>query len=105
MVGAAARSGAIVSSLFPSTVRDRLFAEASEAEETKQKRQGFEATNKNRLKNFMNDEEDVDLDEDDDLMYKTKPIADLFPETTIMFADLAGFTAWSSTREPTQVFT
>ena len=30
--------------------------------------------------------------------------ADLFPETTIMFADLAGFTAWSSTREPSQVF-
>jgi class 3 adenylate cyclase len=34
-----------------------------------------------------------------------KPIADLFPETTIMFADIAGFTAWSSTREPSQVFT
>jgi class 3 adenylate cyclase len=38
-------------------------------------------------------------------MYKTKPIADLFPETTILFADISGFTAWSSTREPTQVFT
>jgi Adenylate and Guanylate cyclase catalytic domain len=31
--------------------------------------------------------------------------ADLFKETTILFADLAGFTAWSSEREPTQVFT
>jgi class 3 adenylate cyclase len=30
---------------------------------------------------------------------------DLFPETTIMFADIAGFTAWSSAREPSQVFT
>jgi class 3 adenylate cyclase len=36
---------------------------------------------------------------------KSKPIADLFPETTIMFADIAGFTAWSSTREPSAVFT
>lgn len=36
---------------------------------------------------------------------RAKPIADLFPETTIMFADIAGFTAWSSTREPSQVFT
>src|SRR3569832_3009032 len=27
------------------------------------------------------------------------------PETTVMFADIAGFTAWSSIREPTQVFT
>ena len=32
------------------------------------------------------------------------PIADLFQETTIMFADISGFTAWSSEREPSQVF-
>eukprot|EP00980_Cylindrotheca_fusiformis_P021530 scaffold8370_cov105-Cylindrotheca_fusiformis.AAC.3 len=32
------------------------------------------------------------------------PLADLFPETTIVFADIAGFTAWASAREPTQVF-
>jgi class 3 adenylate cyclase len=31
-------------------------------------------------------------------------IADLFPHTAIMFADVAGFTAWSSEREPVQVF-
>lgn len=35
---------------------------------------------------------------------KDEPIADLFPEATVMFADIAGFTAWSSVREPTQVF-
>jgi class 3 adenylate cyclase len=33
------------------------------------------------------------------------PIAELYPETTVLFADLAGFTSWSSTRQPTQVFT
>ena len=27
-----------------------------------------------------------------------------FPNTTVMFADIAGFTAWSAHREPTQVF-
>jgi len=32
------------------------------------------------------------------------PIADLFPYCTVSFADIAGFTAWSSTREPAQVF-
>ena len=37
-------------------------------------------------------------------VYGSKPIADFFPSTTILFADLAGFTAWSSKREPTQVF-
>lgn len=32
----------------------------------------------------------------------TKPIANLFPEATVLFADIVGFTAWSSSREPTQ---
>ena len=39
------------------------------------------------------------------MILTTQPIADLFPDTTIMFADICGFTAWSSVREPSQVFT
>lgn len=38
-------------------------------------------------------------------IFKTKPIADLFNEVTVMFADIVGFTAWSSVREPCEVFT
>ena len=34
----------------------------------------------------------------------TRPIADLFPSATVLFADIAGFTSWSSVREPSQVF-
>ena len=34
-----------------------------------------------------------------------KPIAELFPDTTVFFADISGFTAWSSVREPAAVFT
>ena len=34
-----------------------------------------------------------------------RPIADLFNDCTVLFADIAGFTAWSSVREPSQVFT
>ena len=39
-----------------------------------------------------------------DRALKGRPLADLFPDATVMFADIAGFTAWSSTREPTHVF-
>ena len=53
-----------------------------------------------RLKTFLS--QSIDR-RDDDL--KSKPIADLFTETTVLFADIAGFTAWSSVREPAQVFT
>jgi len=48
------------------------------------------------------DEELVEGDEK--LFLNTKPIADLFPNATVLFADLVGFTAWSSVREPSQVF-
>ena len=48
------------------------------------------------MKSFLhNSDDDVGL----------QPIADLFLETTVLFADIANFTAWASTREPTQVFT
>lgn len=53
------------------------------------------------LRQFMNEDEDVF---DDNEMFRSKPIAELFPETTVLFCDLVGFTAWSSTREPASVF-
>jgi hypothetical protein len=50
-----------------------------------------------RLKTFLNGDADCNVDHN-------QPIADLFPHCTVFFADIAGFTAWSSTREPAQVF-
>lgn len=100
VIEAAAKSNEIINTLFPQQVRDRLFANKQQDSNT--------GNTKSKLKNMMNtgdyaassDDEEID----DDIMYKTKPIADLFPETTILFADIAGFTAWSSVREPSQVF-
>jgi hypothetical protein len=60
-----------------------------------------------RLQQFLRNH-DEDLDGTDPTTVDSrsdKPIAELFSETTVMFADIAGFTAWSSIREPAQVFT
>jgi class 3 adenylate cyclase len=92
----ARQTNLIVSSLFPAIVRDRLFKEGKGGNlEGDSKR--ILATPRNMLKSFIDDgQKDIS---------KTTPIADLFPDTTVMFADIAGFTAWSSLRQPTQVFT
>jgi class 3 adenylate cyclase len=113
VVGAAARANGILSSLFPKNVRDRLLEER-ELEEEEEKAAGHKkildlpSTNKARLTSFFNNDADElklqDDADDDDFMYKSKPIADLYPETTILFGDISGFTAWSSAREPSQVF-
>jgi class 3 adenylate cyclase len=81
LVHNAARSNAIVSSLFPKNVRDRVVALG---------------------------EKDAEIDKITSTFkggMKSAPIADLHLESTIMFADVVGFTAWSSVREPVQVFT
>ena len=54
-----------------------------------------------QLKDFVQDDNVL---ENGNSAFDSKPIADLFPEATVMFADIVGFTAWSSVREPTQVF-
>eukprot|EP00934_Nitzschia_sp_Nitz4_P008759 Nitzschia sp. Nitz4//scaffold136_size62208//2//1935//NITZ4_006359-RA/size62208-augustus-gene-0.3-mRNA-1//-1//CDS//3329535591//8749//frame0 len=93
LVNNAARSNAIVASLFPSNIRDRLLNVNNQPADIRKKSGAL------GLKGFMAGE--MGMEEDT----KSKPLADLFLECTIMFADIAGFTAWSSMREPSQVFT
>lgn len=75
----AIESTAIVESVFPEKVRQRMF-EIDDG--------------KDELKPLTNDWTDI----------ASMPIADLYPECTIMIADLCGFTAWCSVREPIDVF-
>jgi class 3 adenylate cyclase len=82
----AARSGAIVFSHFPAAIRRQLIEDYTEREyaEVKTDTQVEKCSNKKML--------------------LSKPIAEFFPSTTVLFADLAGFTTWSSERQPQQVF-
>ena len=139
MMETAVRTGALVSSIFPTTVRERLLENGKSKQEKKKvltdnnddstnhgsNRRDFNmslsnmfltssSTTVDELKSFFKSdykngstsEISRDTNRDDfGLLLSSKPIADLFTDTTILFADICGFTAWSSAREPTQVFT
>jgi class 3 adenylate cyclase len=70
---------------------------ALESEKNNKRKGDAMLTNNIKLKSFLNGVNDIGVQND-------QPIADLFPHCTVMFADISGFTAWSSTREPAQVF-
>ena len=128
----ATRSNAIVDSLFPAKFRDRIYQDSGSggilrrswrmSEDTTKTIHREQSVSKNLLtrtmsrknvlprlrqnpkrllKSFLSGDgvSTGTLGEDD-----SEPIAELFNDTTVMFADIAGFTAWSSEREPTQVF-
>eukprot|EP00934_Nitzschia_sp_Nitz4_P009170 Nitzschia sp. Nitz4//scaffold37_size175936//139425//149009//NITZ4_002062-RA/size175936-snap-gene-0.260-mRNA-1//-1//CDS//3329549836//9160//frame0 len=94
----AVQSRAIVSSLFPAAVRERLF-KADDSSAGGGDKVKHDQTKK-KLRTFISD-----AITKDNKPAESKPIADLFPHTTVMFADIAGFTKWSSERDPTHVFT
>lgn len=103
VMATAKRSKAIVTSLFPANVRDRILKDAEDqvaAQELARKKGLPFTVAKNELKSFLDDGETKEKGS----AFDTKPIADLFPSTTVMFGDIVGFTAWSSVREPAQVF-
>jgi hypothetical protein len=100
VMSSAIRSSAIVDSLFPSTVRNQL----------------YEAQNKMKQRNIQplsgSDNMGEDLTTTSGILngsglsqfVNQRSIAQVYPDTTVIFADIVGFTSWSSTREPTQVF-
>ncbi|KAG7359286.1 adenylate and guanylate cyclase catalytic domain containing protein [Nitzschia inconspicua] len=102
----AVTSNAIVSSLFPEAIKQQLM------ETQAMKRLSVESVPTSKLETFLNDgtKNDNTFEDERGSTYdvaarNANQIAELFPDTTIMFADIAGFTAWASTREPSHVFT
>lgn len=81
----ATTANAVVSSLFPSAFHQRIL----NAEEEKQRPRQSGA--KAELTNFLQERKTMSS-------FASKPIADLFPESTVMYANLSGFTSWSSAR-------
>jgi class 3 adenylate cyclase len=92
---------AIVQSLFPSNVRDRLI---QDAESQVARNKSLKKAHKSMNDFPLNKPASMNLLTSEGI-FGSKPIADFFSEVTVMFGDLAGFTAWSSARDPTQVFT
>eukprot|EP00522_Entomoneis_paludosa_P005525 CAMPEP_0172451200 /NCGR_PEP_ID=MMETSP1065-20121228/9326_1 /TAXON_ID=265537 /ORGANISM="Amphiprora paludosa, Strain CCMP125" /LENGTH=1301 /DNA_ID=CAMNT_0013203121 /DNA_START=227 /DNA_END=4132 /DNA_ORIENTATION=+ len=129
---AAEKSDAIITSLFPVKVREQLFNRQDDQEEQDKARRKMRKKNplmpsptnskavpegftsrplstvnedgddimKNPMLGVGDDVDDAELNPHAD----SAPIADFFPSCTVIFMDIAGFTSWSSSREPPQVF-
>lgn len=96
LIAKAERTHAIVASLFPEAVQDRLLGTPSSGNKGPMNQGG-----KAGLTSYLRDADGM---QGDTIDLESKPIADLFPDTTVSFCDCEGFTAWSSTREPAQIF-
>lgn len=89
----AVESGALVSSLYPKQVRDRLFEENSTKKGDGEKPWKIDNTLNGDIENVTGVHAGL-----------SKAIAEYYENSTILFADLAGFTAWSAKRKPDEVF-
>lgn len=89
----------LVTSLFPEVVIDQMLNPSLEDMKSS-------GDSPKRLKSFLKDgiSDSMYANSEIEEVHPSKPIAELFPDTTVYFADIAGFTAWSSVREPSHVF-
>lgn len=122
----AAKAGRIVDNLFPTNVRDRLLRDVENlhslnVEDNVDEEHGIlrhdDHPDKRQIiqkllsvmvgkKNNSCGDGGRTLSEVSEatLSHNTTPIADLFQDTSIMFADIVGFTKWSSEHNPQDVF-
>jgi hypothetical protein len=103
---AATRTQAIITSLFPKEFGRKLVQEAVNGTSNAKHdawRKSKQSHGKAGLQSLIGKNGEFAIGNNRSLA-SSKPLADLFPEATIMFGDLVGFTAWSSSHEPSQVF-
>lgn len=81
-----AHTNKLVNKLFPKEIRERMFRADGGVNEEVQDPIA-------RIKALLKKEKENET-----------PICDLWPDCTVIFADISGFTAWSSQRDPGQVF-
>jgi hypothetical protein len=96
VLSTATNSSAIVASLFPSKVRAALMKE----QEEKERAALVEPPTKHKLTTFLTEDHDENAAGQGSAvasgtLYASKPLAELYPDTTVFFGDIAGFTAWS----------
>jgi hypothetical protein len=89
MVAATKQSDAIVRSLFPDAIADRLYEEARKKEFEKVHNQTFESKNK-QIRSFMKSPNLMSESHDGEYIQESEPVAELFPDTSILFADFVG---------------
>jgi hypothetical protein len=105
-IRAVSRTQAIVTSLFPKEIGKKLVEQACEDSSDSKVKNAWKKKHghgKAGLQSIVGKNGELLYGNQGNLA-SSKPLADLFPEATVMFADIVGFTAWSSMREPSQVF-
>ncbi|KAL7539889.1 hypothetical protein ACHAXR_009680 [Thalassiosira sp. AJA248-18] len=113
MIKALNKASKIVNDHFPEYLRDRMFSGSGEkmspAVQMKKNDRIIVRTNSHdSLQGFLRTNSNLASQIEDTTpettMLQLPPLADLFASVTVMFADISGFTAWSSERQPTHVF-
>eukprot|EP00980_Cylindrotheca_fusiformis_P017838 scaffold5650_cov121-Cylindrotheca_fusiformis.AAC.6 len=85
----------IVADVFPTAIRDRLYENQTNADGDDADLVGDNNRPLGLDNSFVRKASTMD---------GSAPLAELFPSVTVVFADLVGFTSWSSAREPHHVF-